>query len=209
MKKLNISFWYKPALVLLLLAACLVAAVGLTWARYRTDIPGEAVYESREQATVTLWSLGENGEFSATPAEWVNSEGKKTLTFGVGNYEVDGDGNVTSAAETQGVRIKLLASLGLNYTENTVVEFEILSDEGEVEDTFEATATAIAEGSHYHDTFGNGWVFRFEDEFGEELYWLLEGGEASSFTGRLSLSGVNTDQEALVQLIVESDPALR
>ena len=204
MRKLKTSFWYKPCLALVLVVACIALAVGATWARYRTDIPGDAVYEAREQAIVKLWSVDEKDELVDEPAQWELVDGKKTLTFAVSNYKLDGNGELYSE-ETQGVKIRLLASLGLNYTENAVVELEMPLEEGENVEVYEATATAIVADSPYHESFGYGWVFEFEDEFGEELYWLLEGGDASSTIGRVSLSGVDMSQAALVQLVVESD----
>ena len=205
MKKLKTSFWHKPCLVLLLLAACIAVGVGSAWARYRTDIPGEASFEAREQATVKLWSLGEKDELMDEPAQWELVDGKKTLTFAVSNYKLDGYGNKLYSEDSQGVKVRLLASLGLNYTENVALELVMPLEEGEEEEVFTATATAIAENSPYHSSFGPGWVFEFEDEFGEELFWLLEGGEPEYIVGQVRLSGADMNQAALVQLVIESD----
>lgn len=209
MRKLKTSFWYKPCLVLVLVIACVALAVGATWARYRTDIPGDAVYEAREQAIVQLWSVDEKDELVDEPAQWELVDGKKSLTFAVSNYKLDGNGAKIYSEETQGVKLRLLASLGLNYTENTVVELEMPLEEGENPKVYEATATAIVADSPYHESFGYGWVFEFEDEFGEELYWLLEGGEPEYIVGQVRLSGMDMNQAALVQLVVESDMSKR
>lgn len=205
MRNRKISFWYKQGLVAVLLVACAVASVGVSWARYQTNVQKNAKYEVREQAAVFLWSVTEDGELSAEPGSWVTEGDSKSLSFAVSNGDAVSTYSTDYSAESQGVRIRLLASLGLSYTEDVKVELLLPCTGGAEDEPVEAVAKQILSGSPYYTSFGGGWVFEFEDEYGEEMYWLLEGGELSTIMGQIRISGLNMSDNALLQLQVESD----
>lgn len=71
-------------------------------------------------------------------------------------------------------------------------------------DIYEAQAVYITKGSPMYTTFGEGWVFHFIDEEGEELRWTLEGGELSYIEMHLTMESSITVDTSLLQLQIDS-----
>lgn len=71
-------------------------------------------------------------------------------------------------------------------------------------DIYEAQAVYITKGSPMYTTFGEGWVFHFMDEEGEELHWTLEGGELSYIEMHLTMESSIPLDTSLLQLQIDS-----
>lgn len=72
--------------------------------------------------------------------------------------------------------------------------------------TIRAKAISIKEGSPLYNTMGEGWVFVFADEQGEELVWTLEGGKQSFIPFTIQAAGMNITETSLMQLQIIGEP---
>ena len=200
-RKSNTVFRYRLSLAAILFATCLLLLVGSTWARYKTDITQSAAYAVKDAATVQLWSVTASGSLSTRALSWTNTEdGGKSLVFGISNGDTD-----SYASETQRVHVRLCASVGVGYSSDMVVElYASEPDTGETV-VYTATAKQIQENSPLYDTFGEGWVFDFQDEDGEEPNWTLKGGQFSAVIAEIVITGMEGGEPALLQLQVEGD----
>lgn len=139
-------------------------------------------------------------------------DGKLQLKFAVAN----GLTGESFEQRTQKITIRLVGSLGVLKGDASVTGLSLLTDEipepKEVPATDEeaeivlpvqsqAAAIRIEEESPTYNTFGDGWAFRFLNEAGEELYWVLEGESQTylEFTLVLEESPIDT---SLIQLQV-------
>ena len=200
-RKSNTLSRYHLCLAAMLFAACMLLVVGSTLARYKTDITQSAAYAVKDAAAVRLWSLTDAGDLSANAAVWTDTEdGVKSLAFGISN----GTKN-NYASETQRVCIRLCASVGIGYDENILVELYAPDpDTGETA-VYTASAKQIQPYSPLYNTFGEGWVFRFQNADGEEPSWTLAGNCFSAMTAEIMISGIKIDNPSLLQLQVEGD----
>lgn len=200
-RKSNTMTRYRLYLAAILFAACLLLLVGSTWARYRTDITQHAAYAVRDAAAVQLWSVTDAGSLSTRPLSWTNTDdGCKSLVFGISNGDAD-----SYASETQRVHVRLCASVGAMYnTDMTVELYASDPDTGETR-VYTADIRQIEEISPLYNTFGEGWVFDFRDENGDEPSWTLEGGQFSAVIAEIVIMDMDVSDPALLQLQVEGD----
>lgn len=221
-RKMNISPWYAMGLAVLLAVACLVGATGVSLARYRAEREASVQFKARIPERIYLGKIvcaeGETvGTFDATArGTWEIVDGQTQLDFAVANGISSGD----YAQDDQQVYIRLVGSLGIGNIGDTVkvkllvarqtelADEEAAEDETQPEtaavqyDTFEAVAVRIDPESPMYTTFGDGWVFSFPDQQGEEMSWTLEGGEQSCIGMRLVLEGADLTEASLLQLQV-------
>jgi hypothetical protein len=205
-RKQNISRWALPLLLALLVVGCLVASTGGALARYRVDRKEEITFEVRPPEQIYLGQMvTQNGAVSFDPAaqgNWEMAEGKQQLTFTIAN----GTGEKAFSGQDQQVHLRLVGTLGIwNGSDKLKLTLEVPSeDDPEKMETYEATVTRIREGSPMYATFGDGWVFAFFDENGEELTWLLEGGSFAHLTLTMTLEGAAPGEAGLLQLQISS-----
>lgn len=156
----------------LLLIGCLFLAVGTTWARYRTQIPGSAIFQAKDAPQVYLWGgVTADGSFSPMPASWTKTGDTATLDFCISN-----GASVDSFSEAYTVvTVRLVGSLGLGAGENLAVQVT----SSVLDAPCMATVAPIEKGSSLYREFGDGWLYRFLDADGNELKWELAGGELS------------------------------
>lgn len=202
-RKKNISRWALPALLLLMVLGCVIASTGGALARYRAERRESIEFQVRPPEQIALGKMvtAEDGTTtfdSTAQGVWETVDGKQQLTFTIAN----GTGADNFAGENQRIHLRLIGSLGIwDGSETFTVKLQVPSEEDPEEtETFEATVTRIREGSPMYTTFGDGWVFAFFDEEGEELGWLLEGGVFDSVTMTLSLEGAALSEAGLLQL---------
>lgn len=193
-RKPNISRWYLLGLAALLMAGSLMLSIGTTLARYRVENEKTILFEPRAPIAAALGKMDENGVFVPTnELVWTpQTDGTKKLTFAVSNY-IAGD---TCQEENLLVRVRLVGSLAA-WSEEETASFT-LTDKTVLEEgaprNYTAQVMRIPQNTALYHAFGDGWVFRFLDESGEELAWTLEGGvlscveldvtmDASSLTG--------------------------
>lgn len=198
-RKSNTASRYRLYLAAILFAACVVLLVGSAWARYKTDITQSAAYALKDAAAVRLWSVTEAGSLSTRAPSWTDiGDGGKSLTFGISNGDED-----SYASETQRVYIRLCASVGIGYDENMLVELYVPDPATGETVVYTAFAKRIQPNAPLYHMFGEGWMFCFADEDGEEPCWALQGGQLSAMTAEIVISDMEISDTTLLQLQVE------
>lgn len=190
---------HRLGLAVILLAACVLLTVGVTWARYQAGSNTMVSYQAKGPARVFLYSAISQTESGTSftsfdQAFWEGADGTYSLDFAIGNS--DGD---TVSEEPQAVSLRLIASGGITVNMDTAL-FLYLPEEGTA---FQGSAQQIAEGTPLYNSFGPGWVFQFRDGEGEELSWSLEGGSLSYISAQLILQDVEITETSLLQVQVD------
>ena len=195
MKQRNISRWYVLGLTALVVVGCLFLAVGSTWARYRTDYSGNVTIAAGKpvNALVGTWD-DETGKFTeSSELLWTEEDGTMNLAFAVSN---------NSVGEDCTVRVRLIVSLGA-WSEDFDAKSVVISDGTESKYTMEPLR--IVKNSAMYYTFGDGWMFRFLDEDGEEACWTLEGGKLTCKEFGITIDSSVLTDISLVQLQIDTD----
>lgn len=210
-RKLNISRWYALGLAAVLVAASLLLAIGTTWARYRTEVGQETnLFEARRPISVTLGKLDDAGNFGAEDEIlWEKqTDGKMLLNFAISNANADEDAEKPYLEESLEVRVRLVGSLAawsesetakVILTDGTLLKSDFQTAEPQ-EKEFTAEVMRIPEKTALYYSFGDGWVFRFLDEEGEELTWILEGGQLSCVEMNITIDSAALAGTSLLQL---------
>lgn len=207
-RKLNMFPW-SAGLAAVMALLCLIGAVGVSYARYRVDWNEGIFYTPRQPAQVYLGQMvtREDGQIqfdSQAVSSWVAVDNKQRLTFSVAN----GTSAEDFAQLDQQVQLRLVGSLGIwdgQQTVNVTMYVPREAKPGEIPpqlDTFTAQANRILPDSPLYKTFGDGWVFTFLDEAGEEASWLLEGETLSLVHMSIMIEGVELTDPSLFQLTV-------
>ena len=194
-RKTYISPQLLLGLTALLVAGCLLAAVGISFARYRTDMYSSILLRPDQAAQVYLGYV-ENDTFYNRQTGWTDTGEMLQLSFAVGNGADSG----AYANADQSFRLCLVASLGAWQAESDATIS--LTVDGQ---TYSATARRIAEGSALHTQFGDGWEFRFLDDSGKEPRWDLPGGQFSCISMLLELNSAAITDTSLLQLQVVAE----
>lgn len=196
--KKNSTLWYSLGLVLLLFAAFAVISTGPAFARYRTEIGKNVTFEVREPEQIVLGTVekdldGSQKFISSVKPVWETEDGVTSLTMAVAN----GTNENRFAKADQKIKIRMIGSLGL-WSEDSETADVILSAEG-LENSVKATVSLIAMDTAVYHTNGEGWVFGFYDENGEELSWILEGGEHSFAVLEITVEASAISNPSLLQ----------
>ncbi len=224
--KMNSTPWLKLGLAVVLVILCLVVATGNTFSRYRTEEGANVEFVVREPLQLHLGLLMEDDSgklvFQQTQRSWQWVDGNPQLPVVIAN------GLSTSDCEQrdQKVRVRLMGSLGILTGEETATITLTMPVEAVPEDPtettsateetsaavepvqqFQATAVPIAKDSPMYASFGDGWVFRFLDEEGEELSWTLPGGQLSWLDMTITLDNGSLVDTSLLQLQVTTELA--
>lgn len=181
-------------LLLFLCIGCLIAATGITYARYRSESKEELLFEVRESDQVllgTIQTLQEKDTFvplgdSEQLAWTVDAEsGAASLTFAAAN----GSDGENYSLKDQAVKLRMLGSLNLAAAETlpelTVTYKSKKVNGDEVEKTVQGEISYLVEGTALYHTYGPGYLYIFYEttaEGKEELTWELPGGELSYVT---------------------------
>lgn len=172
----NSSLRHLLCLALLLCMAALVIATGTAYARYRTDAKAELLFEIRKPAELvigTVINVDGNEEFNPEGIQdWKIEGNTATLEIAVSN------GTDSVQAKDQKVRLRLIGGIGLTVGEETA-EITLETAENGSEKSFKAKSEKITENSALHFEHGDGWIFTFFEENGEEFCWIFEGGKPS------------------------------
>ena len=176
----------------LLVIGCLVAAIGITFARYRTQWNGQMGFQAEQVGRLQLGTVSGDA-FSTAEAAWIQTENGWQMTFAVAN----GTGTDDHIALTQQVQLQLVASLGAWSADSD--ETITLTVAGK---TYTATATPIPQNSTLHTQFGDGWVFRFQDESGNAYTGQLPGAAFGYIPMQLSINSTAIADTGLFQLQV-------
>lgn len=189
-------------LLAVLMVGCAVCAVGVTTARYRSQME-DAFYlqvRPRENVRMGVLSTGENEEILFTPSDtmqWTLENGTATMNFAVAN----GEGPAQYAKTDCTFSLRLIGSLGLwDGTQNAQVTLRLpdkLAETGYRE--YPAEVTQIRQDSQLYHSYGEGWLFAFRQD-GKELEWTLEAGTFSYIPMTLVVEGEKISEETLLQL---------
>lgn len=212
-RKVNTPVYLTLGLCTVLMVFCLMLATGTTFARYRVDTSAAMAMEARPRDQVLLgkWETdpqtGKTVFDTETQNTWKTVDGTTALEFSVSN----GTDEETFAYEDLKVYVRLVASLDIRY-EGTgpVVKLVAPSQEEEGEQVeYTGKPERIPEGTQLHLTFGDGWIYRFYDEKGEEVYQTLPGGVLSGMDMKLVLEENQKTYSGLLQLQVTADYIIR
>lgn len=209
-RKQNISRWYALGLAALLVAGCLILSIGTTLARYRSDTEKAILFEPRAPITVTVSKPSETLALDTESAiGWEKqTDGSMLLNFVVSNAITDAKSEKTYQEESIEVRVRLVGSLAawsesetakVILTDGTLLKSDSQTAEPQ-EKEFTAEVMRIPEKTALYYSFGDGWVFRFLDEEGEELTWILEGGQLSCVEMNITIDSAALTGTSLLQL---------
>lgn len=194
-RKMHSSPQLLLGLTALLVAGCLLAAVGVSFARYRTEMHNGILFWPDQTAQVYLGYV-ENNTFYSRQTGWTDTGEQLQLSFAIGNGADSG----SCAAMDQHVKLCLLASLGAWQADSETIVYLTVGDQ-----TYSAAAQRITEGTGLHTQFGDGWVFRFQDESGAEPEWILPGGQFNFISMRLEMDNAAITDTSLLQLQVVAE----
>lgn len=205
-------------LVLLCLGMCL-SMVGTSYARYQQIIgePTSMYIEGRERDVITLYGGDvsyawlEQNSMPDLESSWTVTAGGAELKFSVTN----GESLAVFAQRDQEFRIRLIAGLSIEKPENlqvTLVREEavpaettgdglILQAETTEQVTFTGKAEEIVSGTALYHAYGDGWVYRFYDEKGEEIVFELPGGALEYQNFKIQVSGEVSQTLLTMQVI--------
>ena len=186
--KKNSSLRYFAGLALLMLLAGFAISASPAFARYRSGETRYLHFEVREPEQI-CFVTNEDGEIKPLAEGslvWKTEQGKKTLELTVAN----GSSRTRYSQSDQKVSVRLITTLGI---ENPEIK---IKDRTGKEIT--ATAKLIEEGSEYHSSVGEGWVFTFEENEAE-YYWILEGGRLSYITVTITVDASSINDMAVLQ----------
>lgn len=168
--------------IILCLWFCLVLGVGVSYARYRTDLmtisywfkPGYSDTIMMRGA-VTSDQDAKDGIWNVVPDSWEHTQWDSAmLEFSVSN----GSSGKAYATRDQLVTIQLVASLNIQSSENLQVSLVTLDDQGN-DVIYTGKPTEIKKGSLLHSLYGDGWVYTFVDEDEKQKDFLLKGSRLS------------------------------
>lgn len=206
-RKLKIFPW-SVGLVFVLMILCLMTAVGSSFARYQTNQSESLLLTARNPVqvylgtTVTDAETGETVFDSQAVGSWETTIDSSRLAFTVAN------GTSTQAYTQQDQRfsVRLVGSLGIWDGSVTVdVTLRIPKEAEQTDpqfDEIQGTGTRIQPETPLYRTYGDGWVFSFLDEDGEEMTWLLEGETFSSVDMTVILEGTELTDPSLLQPVI-------
>lgn len=183
------------------LCACLVLAVGVTYARYEQNFdPVEYFFTADEAETLILGGVVTEawlnaGSWPENPS-WQAGENDAKMQFSVSN----GRSISNYADNDRTYTLQLLAGLTIEGPEHITVSLSYEKDGQTVQ--LRGTAEEIPGGSMLQGQFGDGWIYRFCDEKGREQEFDLPGGALHYQNFTLTVSGI-TDP-ALLQVRVET-----
>lgn len=176
-------------LVFLCLFLCSVLVFGITYGRYRQDFPpvnypfvADGAGELVLGGTVTQDWL-DNGTWPPMAAGWTVSEEQASVTFSLSNGRTLQD----YTRRDQTATVQLLAGLGIGAPENMTVTLQYLQEGKPV--TLIGQAEKIQAGSLNHQSYGEGWIYRFFDTTGNEKTFTLTGGKLSYENLTITLKG--------------------
>ena len=175
-------------ILLLLLIACIVLAVGVTYGRYHSSIATASFKFSSVSANTlgfyggTLTNETINSEWSDISTGWTQNADNATLDF----FVVNGTSSESFSGRDQTYTVKLISGVS---SDPLSVSLSYIDEDG---DNVELAANPerISEGSAMHGIYGDGWVYSFLNMNVEEISFLLEGGKLNYRNFKLNVSGV-------------------
>ena len=180
----------------------LVSAVGVSYARYRIEQTENIAYTAGAPAQVYLGKMGvsANNKPVFDPdalGAWETVGGEAKLEFAVAN----GTTTKRYAKEDLTFSVRLTGGLGLGSAEAISVTLHIPQEEGQ-EQTVAGTAMRILPDSPLFNMYGEGWVYRFLTEDGQEYVLPLEGGKLNYVNLYITADTTAITAPSLLRLVV-------
>ena len=191
-RKAYISPWVALLLAAVVALGCILAAAGVSYARYRSDNTFDRIFSVRESGTVLLGKTDENGLFLQEQSTWQTVDGITSLDFAISNGT---DGENWSKVDQQ-ASIRVLAGPGAWDGTLTLTVGET---------SYAAVPTAIVEGSALYRSFGEGWVLQFLDAQGNELSFSMDGEVWTTTSMRLTLTADLADTSLLRLQVISQE----
>lgn len=194
-RKVNIYAWCLLALAVI---GCVSMAVGITYARYREDVPGavEIGLRKNEQLFLMAGKTPENA--TAGAAHWDGNGNIRSMEFLITNTPQDGK----APKADQTCTLRLAASLDV-WDGVSQLSIVLSSTQGESAQILQGQLSRIEPDTVLHREFGDGWLIIFVDERGNEKNFKLEGGQNSWISMELLLESEQAVDTALIQLMLE------
>lgn len=144
-----------PLLVMLCVIGALILTVGVSQARFRENWTETLPFQPEGEENLVLHQ----------DSNWVENQGLRQLTFSLKNTDTEASGGEIYVLVSNGIedpdKLKItLITQGSRYT---------------------AQAQSIVPGSVLHKSFGDGWVYRFLDDQGQEKTWTLQPADLQTF----------------------------
>jgi len=174
-------------ILLMLLIACIVLAVGVTYGRYHSSIDAVSfniTSVSAKNLKVYGGSLSDeklDSSWASISSGWSQSVGKAELEF----FVVNGSSSAAFAKRDQTYNVKLISGVS---SESLNVTLSYVDEDGN-EVVLSAFPEKIVKGSALHAAYGDGWLYSFSDINDEEISFLLEGEKLSYRNFKLKVSG--------------------
>ena len=168
-----------PLLVMLCVVGTLILTIGVAQARFRENWTETLPFQPEGEENLILRQDG----------DWVEDQNVQELTFSLENAD-------TEAATGE---IYVLVSEGIENPDKLEL---VLTAQGI---RYTAQAQPIVQGSVLHKSFGDGWVYRFLDERGQEKTWTLEPAQLQNFVLKVE-TGEEIQHHSLLRLIAQKTP---
>lgn len=167
--------------ILLLMVALLF--VGVAWGRFRSEIQNDQKYTPRVPDQVFLWGEKTAEGFDSLPDTWKVEGGTYEVPFTVTNgiYGAEGQEDLYPSKDMD-IFLRIAVTEGIGNAENLSVQLRLKDETGTF---YQAAAQKIDENSPLYDEFGDGWVYTFRNNEGNEPRFTLRGGEVSCLEATL------------------------
>lgn len=183
MDKNHIAQWSKLGLSLVLLFMGVLMIVGVAWGRFRSDIQGDQKYTPRVPSQVYLWGEKTDDGFAQLPDTWKVDGGSYEVPFTVTNgIYGTGEQEDLFAQKDMDIFLRIAVTEGIQDGENFSAQLRLKDETGTF---YQATAQRIEEDSQLHSTFGDGWIYVFRNNSGQEPSFTLKGGQVSCLEATL------------------------
>jgi len=176
----------------LLLLCCICLLVGTAWARYRYRQITDVEFSPETAPQVYLFGGKTANGFTPMADTLAETENGQVLDFVVSN----GESKTQFSKEDQYASVRLYVSLSLGNGDNLAATLTVDSQQ------YTAVARRLDGDSPICQSFGEGWIYCFMDENGEELRWFLEGDKLSAIDMSLLVEADTGLDSSLLRLMV-------
>lgn len=191
-KKLDRPHILAALLTAILLLGCVCLLIGTAWARYRYRQTTDVEFSQKTADQVYLFGEKTAKGFAPVADTLTETANGQVLDFVVTN----GESETQFSKEDQHAYVRLYGSLSLEKGDHLSATLTVGSKQ------YTAVARRLDADSAICKTFGEGWIYCFTDENGEELCWFLEGGKLSVVDMSLLVNADTGLDSSLLRLMV-------
>lgn len=191
-KKLDRPHILAAPLTAILLLGCVCLLVGTAWARYRYRQITDVEFSPKTAPQVHLFGGKTANGFTPMADTLTEIENGQVLDFVVSN----GESQAQFSKEDQHPCVRLYVSLSLGNGDNLSATLTVDGKQ------YTAVARRLDGESPICQSFGEGWIYCFTDENGEELRWFLEGDKLSAIDMSLLVEVDTGLDSSLLRLMV-------